>query len=342
MSWLELKLSTVRDEAEALENLLWEVGAVSVTMTDAEDEPLFEPGVGETPLWNALVLTGLFEGTVDAEKLQQTLALSRLPLSLPAMQISRLQDQDWVRSWLDDFKPMQFGKRLWVCPSWWLNESIADNDDHWSPTPADAKAWSELHQELLTAMQAVDQIVMKLDPGLAFGTGTHPTTSLCLQWLDTQNLQDESLIDFGCGSGILGIGALLLGASKVFGIDNDPQALTATAENCRKNQIEPSRFPVYLPDAFAQIRQGADMEAADGVMANILAGTLIELSEYIASLVRPSGWILLSGILREQSIPVIAAFTPWFESFEEATEGDWVRISARRLKSAQAGLKQSL
>lgn len=331
MSWLELKLRTVRSDADALETLLWEVGAVSVTMTDAEDEPLFEPGVGETPLWHDLVLTGLFEGDTDPLKLQHNLKLAWEPGVLPTINASVLPEQDWVRSWLDDFKPMRFGTRLWVCPSWWMNADDSTETGNWSPSPADAKAWSELHQELLSAMQARNQIVMKLDPGLAFGTGTHPTTSLCLQWLDTCKLDNQRLIDFGCGSGILGIGALLLGAQEVLGVDNDPQALTATADNCLKNAIEPARFPVYLPHDFKQHQISLGNQPADGVMANILAGTLIELADYLATLVRPSGWILLSGILETQSASVVAAFTPFFAQFNIVTEGDWVRISAKRL-----------
>lgn len=335
MSWLELKLRSTRTEAEALETLLWEAGAVSVTITDAEDEPLFEPGVGETPLWHDLVLTGLFEGATDATLLQGALHTAWAPQTLPTINTSILPEQDWVRSWLDDFKPMRFGKHLWVCPSWWLHDESSATEESWAPSMADALAWSELHQELLDAMQQSDQTVMKLDPGLAFGTGTHPTTSLCLQWLDAQDLEGLRLIDFGCGSGILGIAALLLNAAEVCGIDNDPQALTATADNCRKNQIAPERFPVYLPDAFAQHRQTEKIPAADGVIANILAGTLIELAPYLATLVHPSGWIVLSGILSEQSAAVIQAFTAWFADFDVATEGDWVRISAKRLQSDQ-------
>jgi ribosomal protein L11 methyltransferase len=313
MNWLELKLACDKDAAEALESLLWEVGAVSVTLTDAADEPLFEPGVGETPLWNDIVLTGLFEEGADAHAIQLELWKAHAPAELPALHFSILPDQDWVRSWLVDFKPMRFGQSLWVCPS------ITDD-----------ASWVEQHRELFLAMEQPGQTVLKLDPGLAFGTGTHPTTSLCLQWLDAQALNGQQLVDFGCGSGILGIAALLLGAASVIGVDNDPQALTASADNCCKNALAAERFPLYLPEAFDAVTQAPEMGPFEGVLANILAGTLIELAPRITALVRPNGWLLLSGILHQQGDAVIAAYSPCFTGFEVAAEGDWIRISATR------------
>jgi len=313
MSWLELKFPCSKDAVESLESLLWEVGALSVTLTDAADEPLFEPGVGEIPLWNDIVLTGLFEGGADAHAIQLALITAHAPAVLPALHFNILPEQDWVRSWLVDFKPMRFGQSLWVCPS-----------------ITDAASWYEQHRELFIAMEQPGQIVMKLDPGLAFGTGTHPTTSLCLQWLDAQALHDQQLVDFGCGSGILGIAALLLGAASVIGIDNDPQALTASADNCRKNNVAAGRLPLYLPAAFDGVTSDLDFRPMDGVMANILAGTLIELAPRLTALVRPNGWLLLSGILHQQGDDVIAAYSPWFTRFEVAAEGDWIRISATR------------
>jgi ribosomal protein L11 methyltransferase len=330
MSWLELKMHCSKSNAASLETLLWESGAVSVTLTDAEDEPLFEPKVGETPLWQAMVLTGLYEGDTDEKALQRKLLASWQWGPLPQLHFSVLPEQDWVRAWLDDFKPMRFGQRLWVCPSWWLNQDLPEDAGQWKPSSADAQAWSDRHQDLLQAMQQPGQVVMQLDPGLAFGTGTHPTTSLCLQWLDSQALAGTRLVDFGCGSGILGIAALLLGASEVVGVDNDPQALTATIDNCHKNDLDAACFPLHLPAAFARWQQSAGFSPVDGVMANILAGTLIELSAQITALVRPSGWLLLSGILCPQSDSVIAAFAADFENFDVAAEGDWVRITAIR------------
>lgn len=298
MPWLQVRLAITPDQAATYEDALLETGAVSVTFMDAEDQPIFEPDLGTTPLWNKTHLLALFEGDTDADQVITQLRLSTGE-PLPEHQIERIEDQDWERSWMDNFQPMRFGARLWIVPSW-----------HAAPEP--------------------DAVNLLLDPGLAFGTGTHPTTSLCLQWLDAQELGGTRLVDFGCGSGILGIAALLLGAGVVLGIDNDPQALTATVDNCHKNRLDPARFPLYLPQAFTRLQTAADFVAVDGVMANILAGTLIELAPQLAVLVRPSGWLLLSGILRGQSDAVCVAFTPWFRDFEVASEGDWVRISALR------------
>lgn len=328
MSWLQLELRCAREEAEAFEELLLNAGAVSVTLRDAEDEPLFEPGVGETPLWSEVLVVGLFPADADQTALELQLhALSRMPL--PPLSWERLPEQDWVRAWLDDFKPMRFGERLWVCPSWWHNGGAPDlPEGEWQPSAEDTAAWAERNRELLDAMSAPDAVVLKLDPGLAFGTGTHPTTALCLRWLDAHPPQGQTVIDYGCGSGILGIAALLLGAKQAHGVDLDPQALHATAENCGKNAIDPARFPIHLPQDFAA---AVTRESADGVLANILAGTLIELAPDLCGLAKSGGWLLLSGILREQADAVIDRFRPWCRDFEVATEGDWVSISATRI-----------
>jgi ribosomal protein L11 methyltransferase len=331
MAWLELKLQCRKDEAEELEALLWQVGAVSVTLCDAEDQPLFEPGVGETPLWDSIVLVGLFEGGSDAHDIQMQLLSARGEQPLPALHFEILPDQDWERAWLADFRPMRFGRRTWVCPSWWQAPGVAVPEDCWQPDPEAAAAWNAEHQDLLAAMQAPDQVVLRLDPGLAFGTGTHPTTALCLAWLDGEDLRGQHLVDFGCGSGILGIAALLLGAADVLGVDNDPQALQATHDNLSKNALPEARFPLFLPEAFARHQASESFRPADGVVANILAGTLIELAPQLAALVRPCGWLLLSGILRGQADDVQRAFTPWFSDFETTAQEDWVRITARRL-----------
>jgi ribosomal protein L11 methyltransferase len=316
LSWLELKLATSRITSEECEALLWTLGALSVTMIDAADNPLFEPRVGETPLWDTLQITGLFEATVGLNTLTQ-LALTAFPDV--EFQVQQIPEQDWERSWLDDFVPMCFGKSLWVCPQ--LNDSSIQNSD-----------WLERHADTLQQMQTHNQVVLQLDPGLAFGTGTHPTTSLCLQWLDKhssrQSLVGERLVDFGCGSGILALAALLLGASTVDGVDNDPQALQATAENCTKNLIDPQRLPLFMPNDFASSRERTEAVRYDGVMANILAGTLIELAPLLVSLPKQGGWLLLSGILKDQSDSVISAYTPWCENFQITAQEDWVCISA--------------
>ncbi len=331
MSWLELKLRCGAGAVAALEDLLLGNGAVSVTLTDAEDQPLFEPPPGETPLWEQLVLTALFAeefvGEAASAALLAELQRQWAPAQLPLQQLGILADRDWVRVWLDDFKPMQFGERLWVCPSWW--SAPTEGPEAWQPNPEQARYWSERNQGALTSMQQAGNVVLLLDPGLAFGTGTHPTTALCLRWLEGRPLAGLQLVDYGCGSGILGIAALLLGAESVLGVDNDPQALTATAENCRKNSLDPQRFPIRLAQDAAELQPAAAVRV-DGVMANILAGTLITLAATLCGQVRPGGWLLLSGILREQAEAVITAYAPWCEAFDVEAEGDWVRISARR------------
>jgi ribosomal protein L11 methyltransferase len=330
MSWLELKLQIPRVIADELDTVLEELGAVSITMMDAEDKPLFEPGPGETPLWDNLIITGLFPEDTDEAALRDALATAWAPRLLPEIHTSTLADQNWVRAWLDDFKPMCFGRKLWVCPSWWMAGKNGSTDSDWTPSNEDAENWEARNIELLAQMQQPGNTIMLLDPGLAFGTGTHPTTSLCLQWLDGKTLNNQTLVDYGCGSGILGIAALLVGAKQVYGVDNDPQALTATADNCTKNQLDAGLFPMFLPEAFNQAMKSGTIKPVDGMMANILAGTLIELAEVLALQVKKGGWILLSGILREQADAVASAYAPWFTDCIITAEQDWVRISAVR------------
>jgi ribosomal protein L11 methyltransferase len=334
VSWLELKLRTSSADAEALEDLLLELGAVSVTLTDAEDQPLFEPPPGETPLWQHLVITALFDEALTSETATTTLLLQLAdgwqPRALPEIRYGILADKDWIRAWLDDFKPMCFGNRLWVCPSWWQAPQSTGVNGQWQPDPEQTRYWTERNHALLTSMQQSGNTVLLLDPGLAFGTGTHPTTSLCLQWLDAQELRGLTLVDYGCGSGILGIAALLLGAERVHGIDNDPQALIATADNCSKNSLDANRFPISMPDDFRQQLQNGTVKPVAGVMANILAGTLIQLASHLVQQVQSGGWLLLSGILQDQASDVIAAYSPWCRDFDVVQEGDWVRITATR------------
>lgn len=297
MAWLQLQFASDPETAPRLESLLEEAGAVSVTMVDAADQPVFEPAPGETPLWREVLVTGLFPAGENADALQARLRAAWAPEALPEARISELEDQDWERAWMDDFQPMRFGERLWICPSW-------------CEAP-DATAANLL-----------------LDPGLAFGTGTHPTTRLCLEWLDSAKLEGQHLVDYGCGSGILGLAALLLGASRVEGVDNDPQALLATRENCQRNGIEAERFPVWLPADFDT--QVAERPLADGLLANILAEPLMQLAGTFASLVKPAGWLLLSGILEGQGEAVAECYRPWFTIDAIVCQDGWVRIDARR------------
>ncbi|SDG55606.1 ribosomal protein L11 methyltransferase [Pseudomonas benzenivorans] len=291
MPWLQVRLAISPEQAQTYEDALLGVGAVSVTFMDAEDQPIFEPDLGTTPLWSNTHLLALFDADTDPDSL-----LAHLQLltggALPEHQIERIEDQDWERSWMDNFQPMRFGRRLWIVPSW-----------HQAPEP--------------------DAVNLLLDPGLAFGTGTHPTTALCLEWLDGQDLHGCRVLDFGCGSGILAIAALLLGAAQALGTDIDPQALEASRDNASRNGIEPARLPLYLP---------ADLppQPAEVVVANILAGPLVALAPQITSLVKPGGRLALSGILAEQADEVRAAYRDAFDLDPTAMKDGWVRISGVR------------
>ena len=288
MPWLQVRLAITPEQAETYEDALLEVGAVSVTFMDAEDQPIFEPDLGTTPLWSHTHLLALFEANTD-----ETALIAHLQLlcggSLPEHHVERIEDQDWERRWMDNFQPMRFGQRLWIVPSW-----------HAAPEP--------------------DAVNLLLDPGLAFGTGTHPTTALCLEWLDGQTLDNCSVLDFGCGSGILAIAALLLGAPQAVGTDIDPQALEASRDNASRNGIDPARFPVYLPADLPQ-------QPADVVVANILAGPLVSLAPQITALVKEGGRLALSGILAEQAEEVRAAYAAAFDLDPTATKHGRVRIS---------------
>ncbi|TBU95769.1 50S ribosomal protein L11 methyltransferase [Stutzerimonas kirkiae] len=291
MPWLQVRLAITPDQAEVYEDALLEAGAVSVTFMDAEDQPIFEPDLGTTPLWSNTHLLALFEESTDEAELLGHLSVLTSG-ALPSYQIERIEDQDWERSWMDNFQPMRFGRRLWIVPSW-----------HAAPD--------------------ADAVNLLLDPGLAFGTGTHPTTALCLEWLDGQELDGLDVLDFGCGSGILAIASLLLGARRAVGTDIDVQALEASRDNAGRNGIEAERFPVYLPEHLPQ-------QQADILVANILAGPLVALSTQIASQIRSGGKLALSGILAEQAEEVRAAYDKYFELDPTAEKDGWVRISGIR------------
>lgn len=296
---MQAQIPVSADQADTVEQLLLTAGALSVTLTDSEDQPIFEPGPGETPIWDLVTVVGLFTDDMPKQVLETDLNAQLVALSLAPCTLSVVEDREWERAWLDDYKPMCFADTLWVCPTG-MTDSVGVG------------------------------VVMELDPGLAFGTGTHPTTAMCLEWLAGHKLADTNLIDYGCGSGILGIAALLLGAKTVYGVDNDPQALTATHDNCRKNTLEESRFPLYLPGDFAQALAAGDVKQTDIVLANILAGPLINLAQYLAAMTRPDGTILLSGILREQASDVMAAYENWFLFSKPVYQGDWARLEGKR------------
>lgn len=297
MSWLQIKIPSSPEQAELFEDLLLEAGCAAVTFQDAEDNPIFEPDLGTTPLWQSTVVTGLFSAEHD---LESTLAYIRTELSsrlddhqpIPDVSAEILEDKDWERAWMDTYHPMRFGQRLWVCPSW--------RD---APDPA--------------------AVNLLLDPGLAFGTGTHPTTALCLEWLDAQALEGLSVIDYGCGSGILGIAALLLGAESVVAVDIDQQALTATLDNLSRNQLSNNKLTVYLPEQVPPLQ-------SDLLIANILAGPLVQLQPVFAALLRPGGKLLLSGLLQHQASEIQAAYAESFIVDEPVEKDNWIRITAIR------------
>jgi len=302
MPHLELSLRCPERDLPRYEQALETCGALALTLLDAEAETaneraILEPGVGQTPLWDAVVLNALFPAETDALALLATLAASEPELDWQSARLCTLDDQDWERVWLDQFQPMRFGRRLWIVP--------------WNHTlPVEA--------------QATDAAVVRLDPGLAFGSGTHPTTALCLRWLDdlatAGQLQGQTVLDMGCGSGILALAALKLGAGAALGIDNDPQAIIATGDNAQRNGLT---LTTCLPG-------DAPAHQYPIVLANILASALDELADWLAARTAPGGQIALSGILHGQEDELLTRYAPWFEALTVTRDGDWVRICGKR------------
>jgi len=280
----------------SVEAALLEVGASSITFVDRGDEPVLEPKPGEIKLWSDTLVRGLFEESSDAARNLERLATVLGPHITQTARVRAVESQDWERAWLAGWKSMRFGRRLWVCPS-----TAAPPDD-----PA--------------------AVVVRLDPGLAFGTGTHPTTALCLQVLDSLPLHGRRVIDYGCGSGILGIAALKLGAEKVWAVDLDPQALLATRENAIRNGVA-SSMEVREVDASGA---SAALQPAHCVLANILEGPLIELAPILTRACEAQGHLVLSGILRTQAYAVKAAYASAFDMVQVIERDDWCCIHARR------------
>lgn len=297
MPFLELTLTIRAEQQPRVEEALEDLGALSVTLQDADaetpdEQAIFEPGVGELPLWPTITLNALFDADTDRRGLTGALG-ELLPWLEPDQLAYRdVADQDWERAWMDQFKPMPFGRRLWIYP--------------WNIEPP----------------QDGESVVVRLDPGLAFGSGTHPTTALCLEWLDAQELEGRTLIDYGCGSGILAIAALKLGAAAAVGVDNDPQALTASADNAERNGVA-ERLALFLPEEL-------DAEPADVFIANILAGPLEELAPAFAKAAKPGAPFAISGILKGQESDLLKRYAEWFDELRVDTREDWVRISGRR------------
>ncbi|MDE3272265.1 50S ribosomal protein L11 methyltransferase [Pseudoalteromonas sp. G4] len=291
MAWVQIRINSTKENAELISDELMELGCPSVTFVDAKDTPIYEPKLGEVTLWADTTVIGLFDASVDMQAITDQLA------KLPALQeqfvfkVEQLEDKDWEREWMDNFHPIQFGERLWICPSW---RDI--------PDPS-----------------AVNVL---LDPGLAFGTGTHNTTALCLRWLDSLDLTGKTVVDFGCGSGILGIAALKLGAKRVIGIDIDPQALEASRDNAERNGVA-DLLEVYLPEDQPEFE-------ADVLVANILAQPLRELHQIILGLLKSGGQFALSGILEEQVASVEDIYSQYANLETSLQDGEWMRVAGQK------------
>lgn len=294
MAWTELHAITSDSYANELSDQLVELGALAVTFQDAGDQPIFEPKPETPRLWHETQVIGLFDQDQPIDQVIHFLENQAAKGILKNFHIKHIADEDWERRCLDSFQPIQMGSRLWICPSW--------------HTPPDPEA-----------------INVTLDPGLAFGTGTHPTTALCLEWLDTHIQPEDLVIDYGCGSGILAIAALKLGAKQVIAVDNDPQALLATRDNAERNLIDSTKLITQLSDTDIILDQPCDV-----LVANILAQPLIELALLFANLVKSGGRIVLSGILNEQTEMVTKAYLPWFEITDIASKSEWIRVCGRR------------
>jgi ribosomal protein L11 methyltransferase len=300
MPFLQLTLHCSESEQPRFERVLEDLGALAVTLSDAnadaaDEQAIFEPGVGEQPLWPQLQLVALFAAGTRQDALLHAMEALDPELDLAAAAFTEVADQDWERAWMDQYAPLQFGRRTWIVP------------------------WNH---DLPAAAQGADAAVLRLDPGLAFGSGTHPTTALCLEWLDGLALDGCEVLDFGCGSGILALAALRLGAAHAVGTDNDPQALIATRDNAERNGLAQGLTvcePAALPDRCYAV-----------VVANILASALLSLAPQLAAQVAPGGRIALSGILAGQEQELLARYAEWFDELRCAQREDWLRIEGVR------------
>ncbi|MBK8182047.1 MAG: 50S ribosomal protein L11 methyltransferase [Candidatus Competibacteraceae bacterium] len=294
--WLQLTLEAIEHPSEQLEDALLQAGALAVTLADAGDQPVLEPAPGQTPLWAHTRVTGLFDAQTDIEVVKKQLRRFLHASALPECRLIELEERDWVRAWMDYFHPMRFGQRLWVCPK-----------DQAPPEPR--------------------AINIRLDPGLAFGTGTHPTTALCLEWLDGAELAGKTVLDYGCGSGILAIAAVKLGAKRVWAVDIDPQALLASDDNAAENQVEEQIelvHPITLPATLS----------VDVLLANILAGVLVQLGSEFGRRVKSGGRLILSGILEDHADAVQTALAREFRFDTRRSREGWVLLAGTRKPTA--------
>lgn len=304
MAWQQIHLQLTKEQVELAEALFYEAEAVSILLEDAGDEPLFEPMPNEEPLWCDVILTAIFDTNTDdtfaqtdfeslAQDISAEVGASRVWLSV-------LDDKDWTREWMTHYKPVPCANNLWIVPEWLE-----------APDP--------------TATNLI------LDPGLAFGTGYHATTRLCLDWLTEQDLTDKVVIDYGCGSGVLGVGALLLGAKQVLAVDIDPQAVLATRQNAKLNGVE-DKILVFLPEEFKAYQEEHGVQA-DTITANILAKPLIHFAPYFTTLLKDKGSIVLAGLIENQVNDVMNAYQTVFDMdapyhYENADDRHWYRLSA--------------
>lgn len=296
MNWLQIHIHVEKPQVDFTETLLMSLGAVSVTLDDAEDQALLEPLPGETPLWDNVIVTGIFQQT-EEEPIDENALITFIGTQLPnvPVQTKTIENQAWERAWMDYYEPIQVADNLWIVPEWLE-----------APNP--------------------EVTNIKLDPGLAFGTGNHASTFLCLQWLAEIDLKDKVVIDYGCGSGILGVAALLLGAKYVYATDIDPQAVLATRQNAELNGVA-DRLWVGLPEEFEQHYQ----DRSEILVANILAKPLMALVETFYNLTLPDAKIALAGLIEEQIDDVKDTYRPYFEiTGQQMREENWCRLSGHR------------
>ncbi|NOU22306.1 MAG: 50S ribosomal protein L11 methyltransferase [Methyloglobulus sp.] len=290
MAWHQISVITSEDTAPKVADYFSDLGAVSVTYMDAEDEPVYEPAIGETKIWTQTRVIALYELTADPANIRSQTLKHFQPEVLKYWEFEVIQDQAWERAWMEHYHPMKFADKLWVCPT-----------------------GQEQREE--------NTVCLILDPGLAFGTGTHPTTALCLEWLASHDLTGKTVVDYGCGSGILAVAALLMGAKMAYAVDIDPQAITATESNALKNKVQ-DKIVCCLSEQFKVAHIKADV-----VLANILAKPLVDMADLIAGLVAAKGLLVLSGILAEQANSVIDAYQAFLPLNKLVQQEDWVRLT---------------
>jgi ribosomal protein L11 methyltransferase len=290
MAWHQLTVITNEETAPQVADFFSDLGAVSVTYMDAEDEPVYEPAIGETKIWTKTRVIALYGLTADPEKIRSQAIKEFQQETLSSWEFEVVENQVWERAWMEHYRPMKFADKLWVCPT-----GQEQREEH--------------------------TVCLVLDPGLAFGTGTHPTTALCLEWLASNDLTSKTVIDYGCGSGILAIAAVLLDAKMAYAVDIDPQAITATISNSEKNQVQ-GKIISCLREQFK-----ADTVEADVVLANILAKPLVEMAKQVTDLLVSGGKLVLSGILAEQAQFVIDAYQPFLCLDKSVQQEGWVRLT---------------